>query len=229
MKRVKQILAGVLLTWGFICVIRVVDVSLDRRIDLLDQRNIIVACLMLGTPSLAGGGWLVWNERQRRQRQIEHRLQTIFFQLLRQGEGYISVLPFAMQTELNAAEAKAYLDQRAREFHADFQVSDTGQVFYYFDVNGISHKQLGGAVALEQFDVVLEAFPPHEQRSVIRAIKQLRDCSWKEAKALVKYVPFPVQQNVDRLMAEDAQRKLAATGARVVLVLKNMYGDSHIG
>lgn len=221
MKLVKRIAAGVLLTWGFILAVQAVNVSLDRRIDPLDRRNIIVACLMLGTPALASGGWLVWNDHQQRRRQTEQRLQAIFFQLLRQGQGYISVLPFAMQTELNAAAAKAYLDQRAREFCADFQVSDTGQVFYYFDVNGISPKQLGGAVALEQFDVVLEAFPLHEQHSVIRAIKQLRDCSWKEAKALIKYVPFPVQQNVDRLMAEKAQRTLAATGARVVLVVKN--------
>lgn len=221
MKLVKRVAAGVLLTWGFICAVRVVDVSLDRHIDPLDRRNIIVACLMLGTPALAGSGWLVWHEHQRQQQQIEHRLQAIFFQLLRQGEGYIAVLPFAMQTDLNAAEAKAYLDQRAREFQADFQVSDTGQVFYYFDVNGISPKQLGGATVLERFDVVLEAFPPHEQPSVIRAIKQVRDCSWQEAKALVKYVPFPVEQNVDRSRAEDAQRRLAATGARVILILKN--------
>ncbi|MGP1382297.1 MAG: ribosomal protein L7/L12 [Thainema sp.] len=221
MKLVKRIAAGVLLAWGFICAVRVVDVSLARQIDPPDRRNIIVACLMLGTPALAGGGWLVWQEQQRREQQIDKRLQAVFFQLLRQGEGYISVLPFAMQTELNAAEAKAYLDQRARDFQADFQVSETGQVFYYFDINGISSKQLGGAVALERFDVVLESFPSHERRLVIRAIKQIRDCSWKEAKALVDYVPFPVQQNIDRPLAEAAQRKLAATGANVILILKN--------
>jgi hypothetical protein len=139
---IKRTMAGILLTWGFICAVRVVDVALDSRIDPVERRGIIVACLMLGTPALWGGNRL-WRQVDRQQAQQQRdRTRILFFQLLQQGQGYIAVLPFAMQTGLSAQEAQAFLDARARDFQADYQVSDTGQIFYYFDLSGMQPHML---------------------------------------------------------------------------------------
>lgn len=221
MKRVKQITAGLLLTWSFLCLVRGVDVALNPRIEAVERRNIVLASFMLGLPALAGSGWLMRNLQQQQQRQERDRLQGIFFQMLQQGQGYISILPFALQTQLDATEAKAYLDDRAREFQADFQVSDSGKVFYYFDLEGISPKQLGAATSLERFDVVLDDCPAHRRREVVRVIRQLSDLSWQDAKALIQHAPLPVQQNVDRSTAERSKKRLESAGATVLLVVKS--------
>jgi hypothetical protein len=44
------------------------------------------------------------------------------------------LLSFAMQSQLPATEAKEYLDQKAKEFNANFQVNEAGGVSYHFDV-----------------------------------------------------------------------------------------------
>ncbi|QZZ22004.1 helix-turn-helix transcriptional regulator [Leptothermofonsia sichuanensis E412] len=77
------------------------------------------------------GGW-IWQRWHKAHRSQQERLSDIFYQLIREHQGRITVLDFAMHTRLSAIEARAYLDARAKDFSAHFEVTDRGDVFYLF-------------------------------------------------------------------------------------------------
>jgi hypothetical protein len=54
--------------------------------------------------------------------------------MLQENHGRITVLGFAMQSQLPAANARLYLDEKAKEFNANFKVNEEGAVSYHFDV-----------------------------------------------------------------------------------------------
>jgi hypothetical protein len=55
-----------------------------------------------------------------------------FYQLLRRGDGRISLLGFSDATRLEPAIARQYLDGWARECDATFDVTDEGDIYYVF-------------------------------------------------------------------------------------------------
>ncbi|MBA3924000.1 MAG: hypothetical protein H0X31_20805 [Nostocaceae cyanobacterium] len=59
-------------------------------------------------------------------------MQSIFYQLLRFGEGKVTVLQFAIAAQVEPTPAKEFLDEKAKEFNASYKVSDEGAVSYYF-------------------------------------------------------------------------------------------------
>lgn len=77
------------------------------------------------------GGW-IWRRWQEAQRNQQEHLNDIFYQLIREHQGRITVLDFAMNTKLPAIAAREYLDDRAKEFAAHFEVTERGDVFYLF-------------------------------------------------------------------------------------------------
>ncbi|BBD69862.1 hypothetical protein NIES4072_28020 [Nostoc commune NIES-4072] len=97
--------------------------------------------LIFGIPSLTLGAWLALGlYRQSRQekkalnQQVSDRLQSIFYKMLQENHGRITVLGFAMQSQLPAAHARQYLDEKAKDFNANFKVNEEGAVSYHFDV-----------------------------------------------------------------------------------------------
>ncbi|NET01784.1 MAG: hypothetical protein F6K61_14665 [Sphaerospermopsis sp. SIO1G1] len=104
--------------------------------------------LMFGIPTALLGGWLVlgmckqkrqsakalMQEEQRNLHLQEQERLSQFYQLLQANDGKITLLGFAMQSQLPAAEAKQFLDQKAKEFNANFQVNEEGSISYHFDV-----------------------------------------------------------------------------------------------
>lgn len=218
--RFKKIAAGVLLTWSVICVATVADVLLHPDIKPDSRARTVTSSVMLGVPALVGGSWLVWDLKQQHRQQRDARLQATFFELLQQGQGYIGVLPFALQTEFDAVQAKAYLDEQAKQFDADFQVNETGQVFYYFDLSGMTPSQLAGAPLVGRCDVVLEDYSGAQRREVTKVLKHQVGCSWSEAKRLMEHPPTVVKGNLEQGEAEAIRRALAAAGARVSIRLR---------
>ena len=73
-------------------------------------------------------------EKKALKQQNSEQLQAQFYQMLLQNQGRVTLLSFAMQSQLPAAEAKQYLDHKAKEFNANFQVTEEGAVSYHFDV-----------------------------------------------------------------------------------------------
>ena len=158
MKTAEKLAAGWLLTLGFMFLTISVTAGIEKLTaeksiniptqDEYDWQNpdyenndTIVGGIIFGVPSLILGGWLALGlYKQSRQdkkaitQQNHERLQSQFYQILQTNNGRITLLSFAMQSQLPAAEAKEYLDQKAKEFNANFQVNEEGGVSYHFDV-----------------------------------------------------------------------------------------------
>lgn len=87
----------------------------------------------------AGGYWLwqkQWEKLQQHQRHQE-RLDSKFYQLLYQRQGYVSALDLAMHTGLSSHSAQRYLHRQAQAFGACFQRTVRGDIIYIFNVIGL--------------------------------------------------------------------------------------------
>jgi hypothetical protein len=124
-KSIRVITATVLMASGLLVFgICGFEITKPGRID----RGWLVSRALLGIFPMAGGGIVLASLRPSR----KAYLRSIFFQLLESGQREITVLQFAMQAGIDGAEAKAYLDDRAREYEATFNVGPEGQVLYCF-------------------------------------------------------------------------------------------------
>ncbi|MEA5579007.1 hypothetical protein [Anabaena sp. UHCC 0451] len=104
--------------------------------------------IIFGVPTALLGGWLVLGmykqnrqnkkvltERQNEYLQCQEQAKlSQFYQMLQANNGRITLLSFAMQSQLPPSEAQQFLDQKAKEFNANFQVNEEGGVSYHFDV-----------------------------------------------------------------------------------------------
>jgi hypothetical protein len=96
---------------------------------------------IFGVPTMVLGGWLSFSlyrrskiEQKALQQQASDRLQSLFYQMLQENHGRLTVLGFAMQSQLPAPVAREYLDEKAKEFNANFKVNEEGGVSYHFDI-----------------------------------------------------------------------------------------------
>ncbi|MEH2321393.1 hypothetical protein [Nostoc sp.] len=106
-----------------------------------ENDNSAVGGLIFGVPTLTLGTWLALGlYRQSRQekkalnQQVSDRLQSVFYEMLQENQGRVTVLGFAIQSQIPAANARQYLDQKAKEFNANFKVNEEGAISYHFDV-----------------------------------------------------------------------------------------------
>ncbi|MCF4968538.1 hypothetical protein [Nostoc sp. CMAA1605] len=162
MKTAEKLAAGWLITLGFTFLISSVSAVVERnsmfkpispgeneelvreyfnreRASLLNATA--TQGLIFGLPTVILGSWLAWglyqesrNERKVLQQQVSDRLQSTFYNMIQQNDGRITVLGFAMQSQLPATTARKFLDEKAQEFNANFKVSEEGSVSYYFDL-----------------------------------------------------------------------------------------------
>ncbi|MGD1942834.1 MAG: hypothetical protein ACFB0G_16120 [Leptolyngbyaceae cyanobacterium] len=129
--------ASVLLLVGFLCLGRTIETGLNQNPNLTDRREIMTAGLLIGLPTTALGGWLIWHDRQQRQRQQAQQLRAVFFDLVKAGRGQITPLRLAMAAQIAGDVAKAYLNDRSVEYDATFQVDDDGTIIYCFPTVGL--------------------------------------------------------------------------------------------
>ena len=134
MKPLKIIWATVLLSLGIVLIGSGIYAPFNSAISKEEQREEAIACLVFGVPLAAWGGWIVLGLRQDKQQQERDRLNAAFSKLLTQSDGRITTLAFSMETGLSGEMAKVYLDERAKEFDANFDVDDEGNVNYRFHV-----------------------------------------------------------------------------------------------
>ncbi|MBD6615855.1 hypothetical protein FNW02_08435 [Komarekiella sp. 'clone 1'] len=159
MKTAEKLAAGWLLTLGFMFVTLSVSAVIEKNAtnkinvypkdeyDFTAQNptyqddNTAVGGLVFGVPTLILGGWLALGlysqSRQQKKalnQQASDRLQSVFYEMLEENNGRMTVLGFAMQSQLPAADARQYLDKKAKEFNANFKVSEEGAVSYHFEV-----------------------------------------------------------------------------------------------
>lgn len=97
--------------------------------------------LILGVPTTLLGIWLTMGlyrrsqqEKKALQEQTSERLQSTFYRMIQEKNGSITLISFAMQSQLQPAAARQYLDQQAKLFNANFKVSEEGGISYHFDL-----------------------------------------------------------------------------------------------
>jgi hypothetical protein len=90
----------------------------------------VLAVSVIATPFILV--WWVWRQVFLRKREQQSNLNSAFYQLLQDNCGQVTLLDFALKTNLTGLEAKQYLDQRAQEFMADFEVTQKGEIVYCF-------------------------------------------------------------------------------------------------
>jgi hypothetical protein len=161
MKTAEKLAAGWLLTLGFMFMTLSVSAAVEKNTmlkpippgidneapDYINNDALYVLDitakqgLIFGVPTLILGGWLSLNlyrksreENKALSQQTRDRLQSVFYQILQENNGRVTLLSFAMQSQLPAIAAKDYLDERAKEFNANFKVSEEGSVSYHFDI-----------------------------------------------------------------------------------------------
>ncbi|MCU0517521.1 MAG: hypothetical protein MUC60_11805 [Oscillatoria sp. Prado101] len=77
---------------------------------------------------------LAWGwKRYQQQKKKQAHLNTIFYRLIQDTRGRITALDFAIKANLSGEEARQYLEERAVEFSAQFEVSEKGGVMYCFE------------------------------------------------------------------------------------------------
>ncbi|MBP0001069.1 MAG: hypothetical protein J7641_19080 [Cyanobacteria bacterium SID2] len=132
MKTLKKILAGLFLLFGIPISIAMAVDWLNPDLEPKDRQDAFYALVIIGLPSTALGGFLAWNVYQQEHNTDRDRLRSTFFQLVEEGNGTISVMKLAMTAQISAEEARTYLNERAKEFNADFEVNDRGDITYRF-------------------------------------------------------------------------------------------------
>lgn len=137
MQTLKKILAGFFLLAGLpILLVGAADL-VDHDSSREDKEGAIAAIGFFGLPSVAiAAGLLVsWRQQQQRQQQqLSLGQEQMFLQLLQQHNGAMTVVDFALAANIPIEDAKAYLDQKAKQLDASFEVSDSREVVYRFPV-----------------------------------------------------------------------------------------------
>ena len=81
----------------------------------------------------AGMGWAYKLYQQHQKHQLAH-LDSVFYRLIKENQGRVTALDLAMNAKLPGLKVQEYLDERASEFAADFEVTEQGGILYYFQV-----------------------------------------------------------------------------------------------
>ncbi len=134
MKLLKKIAAGLLVPFGLAIVILTVADLLNKEATKESKEGSAAALVLFGLPSIGLGSWFIWSLTSQSQREKDDRLQTVFYHILENNEGKITVLRFAKEADLSGTEAKQYLEVKAKEFNANYDVSEQGDITYRFNI-----------------------------------------------------------------------------------------------
>lgn len=85
--------------------------------------------IVFGLLSAMGGLWKYYEQKQE---QRQERLNVIFYQTLQEHFGRITTLDLAIAANITGVEAQEFLQQRAKEFGAEFDVTDSGGILFCF-------------------------------------------------------------------------------------------------
>lgn len=141
MKLFQKISAGILITFSLLIAILAIVGLADPQAPQKDKEGAFAALVIFALPPGVLGQFLIWNVLRTERKEKEaltlresDRLQSIFYLLLKKHSGELTPLLFAMETKLSPGDARTYLDQKAKEFEANFEVDDQGDITYRFNV-----------------------------------------------------------------------------------------------
>lgn len=99
---------------------------------LISLIKVLLPWLMLVTAL-----WIGWSCRQR-YLDFHKRLYRCFYEVLERNSGRISVLEFAMTAHITGPQARSFLDARAKDFFANFEPTNHGDILYTFQKTTVS-------------------------------------------------------------------------------------------
>lgn len=180
-----------------------------------------LAYILFGTPFVGAGGWLIRGLKKQHRKETQEYLHAIFYRLLQKTNGNITVFRFAMEAKLSAEAAQQYLDEKAKEFDADFSVDEEGGIFYCFPMSGIKPQALPAVIppkkiTEETYVVMLESIPADKKFDIIRELQLITAWDFKEVKQFVETIPN-FFLGVNKTKAEAIKRQLEKAGAKVSL------------
>lgn len=133
MKLLTKIAAGILLGIGLPLTALAVEEIVNPDTADPNRGDAIAGLFLFGLPPSTLGGWLIWNGIRQNRKAERDRLRETFFRLVKEDQGHITSLRFSMETGLEGDAAKQYLDDRAKEFNASYNVTEEGKFSYFFD------------------------------------------------------------------------------------------------
>lgn len=139
MKLFTKIAAGTLLAFGLFVNVMATAELLDPENPSQEKEGGLAALMMFGVPATVAGSWMFWQGHRKFRQQEHQRLRAIFFQVLEENQGHINVLQFARATGIEGSEAKTLLEDYAKEFNATYNVTEQGNIAYYFEIDTNKH------------------------------------------------------------------------------------------
>jgi len=136
-KNMQKLFAGILFSIGFIFLTVTVS-SITMKNPTEKDRSAALGGIILGFPAAAGGAWIVWGLKKKDEKLQEthdRQIETTFLELVQANQGEISTLDFAIATKLSLEDSKQYLDQKAKQLNAEFNVSEDGAISYQFFIS----------------------------------------------------------------------------------------------
>ncbi|QIR36697.1 hypothetical protein HCG51_07985 [Tolypothrix sp. PCC 7910] len=139
MKLVKKFLAVCFLLFGIPFSAAVIIDILNPKTTEKDKNAAIAALTIFTLPSTMIGGWLSWSlvQQNRKEKALilaseQQRLESVFLKLVETNAGKITVLQMAKNADIPIQSSKQYLDEKAQELNAGFEVDEEGNVSYKF-------------------------------------------------------------------------------------------------
>jgi hypothetical protein len=141
MKLIKKFLALCFLVFGIpLSAVMIMEIINPKTAEK-DKQDAIAALTVLTIPSTIIGGYLSWSlvQQNRKQEALlveaeQKRLQLVFLELIDNNAGIITVLQLAKNAEISTQLSKQYLDEKAKELNASFEVNEDGNVSYRFSL-----------------------------------------------------------------------------------------------
>jgi hypothetical protein len=217
MSRVRSLAAGSLLGIGLFVSVLTGSSVIDRTTPPAARNQFTAGFVLFGLIPIALGTWLTFKGREDDAQAEQQRLQGVFYRLLKEGKGQINVLRFSIEANINGTDAKAFLDDRAREFNAAFNVTEDGKIFYYFDGD------FTALPAATSFDLILESYPWRERDTLANLIQYQMSLERRTARAIVKQArafPVTIARGISQSRANSLKDKLEAVGAKVLIIAR---------
>ncbi|BAY73621.1 hypothetical protein NIES25_00290 [Nostoc linckia NIES-25] len=139
MKLVKKFFALCFLLFGIPLSAGMLWEIINPKTTPKDKQGAVAALVILTLPSTMIGSWLSWSliQESKKEKSLlleaeQKRLQSVFLELVESNSGTITILQMAKNADLSTQKAKEYLDDKAKELNASFEVSENGNILYRF-------------------------------------------------------------------------------------------------
>lgn len=168
---------------------------------------------MIGLSALGYWLWMQWQQEQDKHQRRQAKLDAVFYRLMRQQQGRVSALDFAMITQLNGAAAQAYLNEQAQAFAAYCETTLDGNIVYVFNLAAVH--RLGAQVTAQRRATQAEAAWAYSEKARAEKVRiEQAQVAWANAKQI--RMLHQLSQKGTPAVSKGAPKKLASPSPKIV-------------